>query len=375
MLTGIKFQRHEGVGVLEIAPEISQIALSDLEAAASNLGRLLVADNVHHVAIDLTGLTEFPSSLNVALLQIWKVLDQKQRQFAIASNDEHVRAELGASGLLNLWSLTNSLDDAVLQLGGPLKATPSRADDPGLSETAEMAMVSQNESSEPLDFKLNKEFASVRLNSVLMEMPWSEVEAATSGVIAQLDELEVSNLMIDLSSMSIINSALVAALVRMWKNVRERGGQMSVVCSNEDVEGVLATAGLAKLWNIVGSREEGVYELGVSSGAKVEQRERAILANTAVPCAVLAAAAMVPVLMNSDEQVLGFEFKFQLAAILLGAAGLAIGILSILKEQGFRRKVSVVAVAVSVVVLSSLWFKNNPISFTKPIPHRDFNRS
>jgi hypothetical protein len=73
------------------------------------------------------------------------------------------------------------------------------------------------------------------------------------------------------------------------------------------------------------------------------------------------------------ESVLGVNS--QLAALLLSAASASTGILGILKEEGFRKKLSIFATVVSVLVLSTVWFKENPISFRKKLPDYNFRES
>ena len=57
------------------------------------------------------------------------------------------------------------------------------------------------------------------------------------------------------------------------------------------------------------------------------------------------------------------QVNAQLAALLLGAVSLTIGIVSVLKDSGFRRMLSALAIVVSLFVLSTLFFEENPISF------------
>ena len=139
-------------------------------------------------------------------------------------------------------------------------------------------------------------------------MQWADVEAATTDVIEKIEKSKHNSVLVDISEMEMINSGLVALLVRIWKTTQESHGQFSLVSPNEMVTGVLKSAGLWKLWSVVDDRDEGVYDLGVSKGAQVEQRERRILVMVAVPCAIMAVMALIPMLMNRVD-VVGVNFQ------------------------------------------------------------------
>jgi anti-anti-sigma factor len=190
-------------------------------------------------------------------------------------------------------------------------------------------------------------------------MSWMEVETATTEVIRQLNESENMSVMVDLGQMKMINSGLIASLVRIWKAMKERNGQFSIVSPNDQVTDVLKTAGLWKLWSVVEDREEAVYELGVSRAAVVEKRERRFLVFVAVPCSVIAVLALILMLLKRTD-VMGVNA--QLAALQFASAGIATGLISIVKDSGKQRIMSCCAVALGAVVLSSLFFRGNLIS-------------
>ena len=106
--------------------------------------------------------------------------------------------------------------------------------------------------------------------------------------------------------------------------------------------------------------EEAAYELGVSRRAELEERELRILALGAFPCSLLAVLATVMLFRDSKEAM---QVNAQLAALLLGAVSLTIGIVSVLKDSGFRRMLSALGIVISLCVLSTLFFGENPISF------------
>ena len=156
----------------------------------------------------------------------------------------------------------------------------------------------------------------------------------------------------------------MAGLVRLWKATQKRQGQFSVVSPHEDVTSVLKTSGLARVWTITDTREEAAYALGVSESALVEKRERTLLVSVSVPFSIVAALALIPMFLKR-ETVLGVNS--QLAALLLGSAALTTGLIALIKEDGIRRKLSAGAVLMSIMVLSTLVFRGNPISIFRSL--------
>jgi anti-anti-sigma regulatory factor len=71
-----------------------------------------------------------------------------------------------------------------------------------------------------------------------------DVEAGTSQIIRQLEQSHRKSLLVDLSAMDMINSGLIASLVRMWTTMQQKKGQFSLVSPNEVITDVLKSAGL-----------------------------------------------------------------------------------------------------------------------------------
>jgi anti-anti-sigma regulatory factor len=94
----------------------------------------------------------------------------------------------------------------------------------------------------PIRMQSQKRFNSVQFLPSGMTKDWDEVEAATDDVIRRLKASEHLSVMVDLSQMQMINSGLIASLVRIWKAMKERNGQFSLVSPNQNVTEVLKTA-------------------------------------------------------------------------------------------------------------------------------------
>jgi len=350
-MSGFVFEKHSNYCALRFTPEMENMAWHDVESATK-----LIADRVHDakmhaVLIDLSQLEKVPTGLLPSIVRIWKAMDISKRRFVVMATSQVIRDELKQAGLDGLWTVTATTADSYKAL----KVTGDSDHEVDQIKTDVDADVMVNDySGAPIRFQHQKRFDSVQFFPECMSLSWMDVESATTEVIRQLKESENLSVMVDLGQMKMINSGLIASLVRIWKCMKEQNGQFSIVSPNEQVTDVLKTAGLWKLWSVVEDREEAVYELGVSRAAIVEKRERRFLVFVAVPCAVMSALALILVLMKRTDV---FSVNSQLAALQFASAAIAIGLISIVKDSGKQRLFSCCAVALGALVLGTLFYK------------------
>lgn len=349
-MSGFTFEDHSKYCTLRYTAELAEMEWSEVEKATLQVTELVHNASTESVLIDLTPLQQLPVGLLASLLRTWKGLDEKRRQFVVVTPSEHVAQELEQAGLTAFWKTAANLQDGYAALGvsaAPLASAP----------------VTDSPANDPFTFEDLAGYCSVRMNPVLNSMNWSEVEAATTHIVQQIKDSKNNSVMVDLGSMKYINSGLVASLVRIWKTLKEQNGQFSLVSPDDDVTDVLKTAGLCKLWSVVTNREEAVYNLGASREAVAEVRERRLLTLVSVPCAAIALLALgLMYWTRSDRSGL----NLQLTALLLSAAAIATGLISLLRDSGVRRVLSLVAVLVSIGVISTLWLKDSPNPIGQP---------
>ena len=364
-MNGVTFEKHSGYCTLRFTPELSEMPWEDVEAATKRVTQLVHDAPANSVLVDLSPLQTMPSGVVASLVRTWKGMDEKHRRFVVVSPLKEVTDELAQTGLTSLWTLASTLEHGYSELGviGDTDVEIDQVPSPPVQPVVT--------SSEPFIFEEQRGFCSVQFNPILMTLSWADVEAGTSQVIQQLEQSNRKSLLVDLGAMDMINSGLIASLVRMWKTMQAKKGQFSLVSPNEIVTDVLKSAGLWKLWSVVDDREEAAYDLGVSRGAQSEQRERRILLMVTVSFAVMSALAMmasksmIPMLMKQAGEI---GVNSQLAALLLAAAALVTGVISVIKDSGIRRILSGAAVIVALWVLSSLWSNGNPMRFTELSP-------
>lgn len=356
-MSGFVFEKHLHYCVLCFTPQLEAMTQPEVENATVFVPELVRDARTPAVLVDLSRLKKIPAGLLPALVQAWKAMDFADRRFVVFATQALIREELKQTGLDALWTVADSADESIKALkvsddAGEVINSAPKLDNNALSSSPDS----------PIRMQSQKRFDSVQFLPTGMTMNWHEVESATNDVVRRLRESEHLSVMVDLSQMPMINSGLIASLVRIWKVTKERHGQFSLVSPNENVTEVLKTAGLWKLWSVVENREEAVYELGVSKAAIVEKRERRFLILVALPCAVIAALALIPMFLKQSE-VMGINA--QLTALLFASAAVATGLIAVVKDSGISRVAACIAVVVGILVLSSLAFEGSPVSFSR----------
>ncbi len=358
-MSGFVFEKHSKYCVLSLTTALEAMSSNEVENATAVISDLLRGAGAAAVQIDMSRLKTIPGGLLPSLVRAWKSLEGRDRRFVVFASQQSIRDELKKNGLDGLWTVVDSADASIKALN-VFDDAGHRIVSNKQQQGGESSLSSSLDS--PIRMQSQRRFHSVQFLPSGMTKGWDEVEAATSDVIRRLRESEHLSVMVDLSQMPMINSGLIASLVRIWKATKERNGQFTLVCPNQNVTDALKTSGLWKLWSVVNDREEAVYELGVSKAAIVERRERRFLMLVAAPCAVIAVLALVAMFLNRS-QVMGVNA--QLTALLFAAAAVATGIISVLKDSGWHRVISSLAVVAGIAVLSSLGFEGSPVAFGK----------
>ena len=222
----------------------------------------------------------------------------------------------------------------------------------------------------PYEFEQASEYSVLALKPAMNNSEWSDIEQAGDAVLGELEFAGTPHLIVDLSELNYIGSAMVALLVRLWKIVKAKNARMVVVIRDPMVLEVLQIAKLDQVWEIAEYREDALYQLGVSPEAKSERRESNVLVMASVVPALIAAAALGIYL--ASPEVLGTRLT-QILAYGCSALGLAIGILLAVKAIGGRRTLGILSAVVSLAVLigAFVWvpFGSEPVQAeNKPAP-------
>ncbi len=223
----------------------------------------------------------------------------------------------------------------------------------------------------PYVFERGATHVVVQLNPELNDVQWGEIEALGRRVLTELEGYRVPMVIVDLSPLSYMGSAMVALIVRLWKTVKAGGGKMSVVCPDPMVHKVLALAGLDKVWPIVDSRDQAQQQLGVRAAVAADAPSQAppafqVAGSSAPPPAYLLAPPAPPPILAVLGLIAGVVGLVGVTLLLAGGSiprgtslaialtgsglGLLFGGLSLAFEQSRFKGLSIAAVVASLVL-------------------------
>lgn len=115
------------------------------------------------------------------------------------------------------------------------------------------------------DFQKYDQFIQLTLNPPLTEAPWGDIDDLGKNVLNELESFRTPSVLVDLTPLNYMGSAMVALIVRIWKATKAKSGQMVVLCGHPLVLKVISLAGLDKVWKIVPSPEAAYRELKVKA--------------------------------------------------------------------------------------------------------------
>lgn len=198
------------------------------------------------------------------------------------------------------------------------------------------------------EFEQFPEHGVLVLKPPMNDAQWSEIEKAGDEVLQKLETVNTPNLIVDLSELEFIGSAMVALVVRIWKIVKGKKAQMVVVNRNPMVLEVFKISRLDDVWTIVEYREDAMFELGVSEEAKTQKRESKFVTVIAVATAIGGAVALG--IHRARPELLDVEIV-QILAYGLSALGIVLGMWLLFMSIGGRRAVGALATIISLAVL------------------------
>ena len=362
-MSGLQFREQSAYCTLELGDSVFTMTREQIDKATDDVIAGLKQASQSDIVVLASGLESLPEGIVASLDRTEKSLSAGSRHLLLVSDSEKVRSDLSDGGLLERWKVVPDREAAEEYLrshsssSGPSSEGASTGEDQPTSSEKQLLRV------EP-----HKRYYVLMADPALAEMAWSDQEAAMTAAEREFRESKAASLLVDLSEMTYINSGMIAGLVRFWKVTRAKEGQFAIVCPDKMVTSVLQASGLSKVWTLTDTREEAAYSMGVSQVALVERRERTFLVSVSLPCAIIAALALVPMFVTGASRI---GVNSQLTALLFSAAALATGGVAVFREIGLKRKLAVVAVIGSLCVLSTLWFRENPISFFRTTPVYD----
>lgn len=89
-----------------------------------------------------------------------------------------------------------------------------------------------------------------------------EIVRETDDLLALLSQTPSCNLLIDLAHGNYLGTAMIGAIVKLWKRVALQGGQLALCNVSAGVLLVLRATKLQTVWPIYATRQEAIAALG-----------------------------------------------------------------------------------------------------------------
>lgn len=195
-------------------------------------------------------------------------------------------------------------------------------------------------------FEQLDDYCAVTLHRGLAEAQWADIEQTGETIVGRLGAAASPRVAVDLTELSYMGSAMVALIVRIWKTVNDKKGQMAVIAPDQQVREVIELAGLAEKWTVVDDRQDALVELGVRPAEDSQS-----LVPTVVALAALLGAAFGLFLLFVPVGLIG-DLRIKLA-VLFGSAmvGLIVGAAVCVTRGGRQRAAGIFVVVASAAVI------------------------
>ena len=185
----------------------------------------------------------------------------------------------------------------------------------------------------------------------LNDKQWADIEKVGTEIVDRLSAAQSPRFIVDLTPLSYMGSAMVALIVRLYKAVNGRSGQMVVVNQHELVFEVLKLAGLTKLWTIVENRDKAFAALGV--------KRRSVSASASsgggggngllVVGIIGTIGAIIGLALQFSPQPLVSHKIALLIDVGFAALGMIMGTMLLVNQTGGRRNVGIVLLAICLI--------------------------
>lgn len=197
-------------------------------------------------------------------------------------------------------------------------------------------------------FEKHPGYCVLALTPAMNSCQWGEIEQIGNDVLKSLEPVNTPHLIVDLSDLDYIGSAMVALVVRIWKLVKAKKARMVVVNKNAMVLEVFKISKLNEVWEIVEFREDALGLLGVSKEAKIERRESNALMFVSLLAAIASGAALAVDLTQPGMLV---DPARPILIFACSGIGVVMGLLFAVRSQGGRKAVGFLTTLVSLGVL------------------------
>lgn len=87
---------------------------------------------------------------------------------------------------------------------------------------------------------------------------YKDIHVESNAVLRLLNSPDIEKLIVDLSAVSNVSSVIIGAIIRMAQSVSQRGGKVALCSASDNIDEVIRTMNLTKLWPLCETREEAI---------------------------------------------------------------------------------------------------------------------
>ncbi len=112
-----RFEDGDGYSILALSPELNQVQWAEIEKIGSDVLDRLSDQKSPAFLIDLSALNYMGSALVALIVRIWKSIKEHDGRMVIVNRHQLVFEVLKLAGLHKLWSIVETREEGIEELG------------------------------------------------------------------------------------------------------------------------------------------------------------------------------------------------------------------------------------------------------------------
>ncbi|MEZ6058919.1 MAG: STAS domain-containing protein [Planctomycetaceae bacterium] len=116
-MNGLELEQNRGYCAVRFEPNLRDMSWGEVEKTTGDVVNRLKEIKASRLLIDLSRMEMIHSGLVAALVRIWKAIDARDSKVVVVSANEVVTEVIRSAGLLKLFSVFSTREDAAYELG------------------------------------------------------------------------------------------------------------------------------------------------------------------------------------------------------------------------------------------------------------------
>jgi len=112
-----RFEQTDGCAVISLLPELNEAQWADIEKVGNDLLSRLNSVQSPAFLVDLTSLNYMGSAMVALIVRLWKSAKERNGNMVVVNRHELVFEVLKLAGLTKLWTIVDSREKAMAELG------------------------------------------------------------------------------------------------------------------------------------------------------------------------------------------------------------------------------------------------------------------